>query len=226
MILTIFVAKAILLPSVSTPAGICNPLSIGVKTPSYGVFYCPKKIVAPLVRAFVMVARSGQPKGWPAPIPGIANLLRVAAQMICNVWRRLFILSIGVTAMNTQATGEIRPNSAQNTEAVDDFFQQILDLDAERQTVTETGIPALIRLAAIAERDTGQANTVRSFLLGLYNGHCFPFNLTRLRGLDKSLFDDCMAVLTLDARATAKEVHHYFDNGGERFERWAQGGAE
>jgi hypothetical protein len=218
-------ALVILSAPVNTLAGICNPLSIGVKTPFYGVFYCPKKIVAPLVRVFVMVARSGQPKGWPAPIPGIANLLRVAAQMICNVWRRLHILSIGATAMNTQATGEIRPNSAQNPEAVNDFFQQIRELDAERQAVTEAGIPALIRLAAIAERDTGQANTVRSFLLGLYNGHRFPFNLTRLRGLDKSLFDDCMAVLTLDARATVKEVHRYLDNGGERFERWAQGGA-
>lgn len=128
--------------------------------------------------------------------------------------------------MNTQTTGEIRPNSDPHTEAVNDFFQQILDLDADRQAATEVGIPALMRLADIAERDSGQAGTVRSFLLGLYNGYVFPFNLTRLRGLDKALFDDCMAVLTLDARATAQEVHHYLDNGGERFERWALGGAQ
>lgn len=60
--------------------------------------------------------------------------------------------------MNTQATGEIRPISVQNTEAVNDFLEQIRELDAERQAVTEAGIPALIRLAAIAERDTGQAD--------------------------------------------------------------------
>ncbi|WP_444543042.1 DUF7673 family protein [Methylomonas koyamae] len=76
----------------------------------------------------------------------------------------------------------------------------------------------------MAERDSGQANTVRSFLLGLYNGYRFPFNLTRLRGLDKALFDDCIAVLTLDARATAQEVHQYLEDGADRFERWAVGG--
>ncbi len=128
--------------------------------------------------------------------------------------------------MNTQTTGEIRPETTQQPEAVNDFFQQIFDLEAERQAVTEAGIPALMRLATVAERDTGQADTVRSFLLGLYNGYRFPFNLVRLRGLDKSLFDDCIAVLTLDARATAKEVHQYLREGGELFERWAaQGGA-
>ncbi|MCQ8103545.1 hypothetical protein NP590_05455 [Methylomonas sp. SURF-2] len=126
--------------------------------------------------------------------------------------------------MNTQATGEIRPETTQQPEAVSDFFQQILDLDAERQAATEAGIPALIRLAEIAERDTGQAGTVRRFLLGLYNGYRFKFNLTTLRGLDKALFDDCMAVLALDARATAKEIHHYLDNGPQTFERWAQEG--
>ncbi|OAI19856.1 hypothetical protein A1507_05750 [Methylomonas koyamae] len=124
--------------------------------------------------------------------------------------------------MNTPATGEIRPESTQQPEAVNDFFRQMAELDAERQAATAAGIPALLRLADVAERDSGQANTVRSFLLGLYNGYRFPFNLVRLRGLDKTLFDDCLLVLTLDARATAKEVHQYLDNGGDRFERWAR----
>lgn len=106
-------------------------------------------------------------------------------------------------------------------DAVANFLQQILDQDSERQAATEAGIPALMRLANVADRDTGQAETVRLFLLGLYNGYRFPFNLITLRGLDKSLFDDCMAVLTLDARATAQEVHQYLDDGGDLFERWA-----
>ncbi|OAI28472.1 MULTISPECIES: DUF7673 family protein [Methylomonas] len=108
---------------------------------------------------------------------------------------------------------------------VDALLQQLFDFDTERQAATEAGIPALIRLAEVADRDTGQANTVRCFLLGLYNGYHFPFNLVRLRGLDKVLFDDCVAVLTLDARATAKEIHQYLGDGGDRFVRWAQGGA-
>ncbi len=127
--------------------------------------------------------------------------------------------------MTSQSLGEIRPNSDPQHDALASFFDQIAAFDAERQAVTEAGIPALMRLADIAERDNGQACTVRSFLLGLYNGYRFPFNLTRLRGLDKALFDDCAAVLTLDARATAKEVHEYLEDGADRFEGWALGGA-
>jgi hypothetical protein len=122
--------------------------------------------------------------------------------------------------------GQIPPKPTQQPEAVNDFLQQILDLKTERQAVTEAGIPALVRLAEIAEVDTGQAATVRCFLLGLYNGYRFPFNLITLRGLDKALFDDCLAVLKLDARATRKEVHQYLENGSELFECWAQGGEQ
>ena len=126
--------------------------------------------------------------------------------------------------MTTQTTGEIRPNHTQ----LDLFFQGIIALDSERKAATDAGIPALLRLVKVADRDTGQAATVRKFLLGLYNGYRFPFNLVKLRSLDKALFDDCMAVLTLDARVTAKEVHLYIDNGGKCFERWAKmaGGAQ
>lgn len=95
-------------------------------------------------------------------------------------------------------------------------------MEAERETAKATGVPALHRLAKIAQRDTGQAATIRLFLLGLYNGYRFPFNLTALRGLDLDLFNDCLAVLTLDARATVKEVHQYFDHGGELFEQFAE----
>lgn len=107
-------------------------------------------------------------------------------------------------------------------EAVASFLDQIAAFESERKTATEAGRPALIRLANIATGDTGQAGTVRRFLLGLYNGHRWPFDLTTLRGLDKALFDDCLAVLTLDARATMKEVHQYFKNGGELFDSFAR----
>ncbi|WP_197737416.1 DUF7673 family protein [Methylomonas rhizoryzae] len=127
--------------------------------------------------------------------------------------------------MNTPTTGKIRPESTKVPDALSAFLDEITALDAERQAVIDAGIPALLRLAKIAERDTGQAETVRRFLLGLYNGYRFPFNLVTLRGLDKALFDDCMAVLTLDARATTQEIHLYIANGGELFERWALGGA-
>lgn len=107
-------------------------------------------------------------------------------------------------------------------DAVNEFMAQIRAHDIERETVLAAGVPALQRLAKVAQRDSGQAATVRLFLLGLYNGYRFPFNLTALRGLDLELFNDCMAVLTLDARATVKEVHQYFNNGGELFEQFAE----
>jgi len=124
--------------------------------------------------------------------------------------------------MNTAIVGEIRPESTQHPEALNDFFRQMAELETERQAATEAGIPALIRLAKVAETETGQGNTIRCLLLSLYNGYAFPFNLTRLRGLDKPLFTDAIAVLTLDARVTAQEIHHYLENGGEMFERWAR----
>ncbi|ANE54774.1 hypothetical protein [Methylomonas sp. DH-1] len=68
--------------SQKTKVGIGTPLSKGVKTPNQGVFYCLKKMVAPAVRPSILVARSGQPQGWPAPLPGSSNLLRVAAQSL------------------------------------------------------------------------------------------------------------------------------------------------
>ncbi len=69
--------------SKKTEVGRGTPLvSKGVKTPIQGVFYCLKKMVAPAVRPIILVARSGQPKGRPDPLPGSSNPLRVAAQSV------------------------------------------------------------------------------------------------------------------------------------------------
>lgn len=111
-------------------------------------------------------------------------------------------------------------------QAVTDFLNQISNYEIERKVVLDAGLPALSRLAKIAQGDTGQASTVRLFLLGLYNGHRFPFDLTNLRGLDLQLFLDCMAVLNLDARYTVQEIHCYFENGSELFEGWAKGASK
>ena len=125
--------------------------------------------------------------------------------------------------MTNQTTpGTPAQNPQTQDESVNDFLQQIRAFEIERKAVIDAGLPALQRLAQIANNDTGQAATVRRLLLGLYNGYRFPFDLTALRGLDKALFDDCMDVLKLDGRATVKEVHQYFKNGGDLFERWAK----
>ena len=90
-----------------------------------------------------------------------------------------------------------------------------------QSNIEESGFEALQHLYEIACRETGQARKVAAFLLGLYNGDRFPFDLTDLRGLDDDLFIDCMAVLRMDARLTRKEVHNYFTQGGPKFERLA-----
>lgn len=83
------------------------------------------------------------------------------------------------------------------------------------------GEAALRRLVPVAQRDTGQSSVIARFLLNLYNGERFPFDLTDLRRLDYSLFDDCIAVLKMDAQPL-KEVHRYFDDGGAMWEAMAK----
>lgn len=115
----------------------------------------------------------------------------------------------------------------EHIDAVAGFMQQIAEYESERTLRIDAGVPALHRLVKVAKGDTGQAETVRAFLLGLYNGYNFPFNLVSLRSIDKELFDDCMDVLAMDARATQKEIHLYIDQpdpdtGSKLFKQWAR----
>lgn len=93
-----------------------------------------------------------------------------------------------------------------------DYFAQMSRERSERPAIRTAGLEALQRLVPIAQRDSGQSRTIGRFLLGLYNGDAYPFNLVDLRGLDAHLFDDCIAVLRLD-RQPEREVHEYFKNG-------------
>lgn len=99
-----------------------------------------------------------------------------------------------------------------------DRFQQdmarIAAEEAERPAIRAKGIEALRRLVPVALRESGQSRIVGRFLLSLYNGSAFPFALTDLRGLDSSLWDDCLAVLRLDRRPEL-EVHEYIANGDQ-----------
>jgi hypothetical protein len=80
------------------------------------------------------------------------------------------------------------------------------------------GIPALERLVKVALSDTGQSQVCGRFLLGLYNGPCYRFDLTDLRRLDTELFDDCMSVLRMDANPV-REVHNLIEDGDVVFRR-------
>lgn len=107
---------------------------------------------------------------------------------------------------------------------VPDVFDQLFQADQERPAIRKAGIEALQRLVPVAQRDTGQSGVIGRFLLGLYNGQAYRFDLTELRRLDVGLFDDCLAVLRLD-NSPEQEVHEYLPRGAAIWadfrERWA-----
>lgn len=97
--------------------------------------------------------------------------------------------------------------------------QQVMVTQATRESVMEEGKAALFRLYEIAQGDTGQSRVIARFLVGLYNGSAYPFDLTDLRTIDDKLFEDCMALLRMDARHCVQEVHNYIDDGSRRWKK-------
>lgn len=91
----------------------------------------------------------------------------------------------------------------------------------EMSQIRAAGHEALIRLLPVALRDSGQSIVVARFLLNLYNGYRFPFDLTDMRRLDHSLVVDCLTVLQMDCMLE-REVHKYFENGAEIWEKMAR----
>lgn len=92
----------------------------------------------------------------------------------------------------------------------------------DKDILETKGVSALRRLYEVACGHSGQCRYVAAFLLGLYNGQRFPFDLTDLRAIDAAFFEDCMTVLRMDARLTRQEVHRYFDEGGKKFNALAE----
>lgn len=94
------------------------------------------------------------------------------------------------------------------------------DHQAKRPQILAEGEAALRRLLPIAQGHSGQCRYVAGFLLSLYNGTRFKFDLTDLRCIDRAIFKDCITVLQMDAEAY-REVHTYFPKGGDQFEALA-----
>ena len=86
-----------------------------------------------------------------------------------------------------------------------------------------TQAEALKRVWAMAQGNHGGANVCAKFLLGLYNGDRFKFDLTELRRLDDTVWRDVISVLELDANPRY-EVHQWLNmlygttDMGDRFE--------
>jgi hypothetical protein len=102
-----------------------------------------------------------------------------------------------------------------------EMHRERAEAQAKLPTIRAAGLEALKRLLPIAQGSSGQCRHVASFLLGLYNGDRFKFDLTDFRCLDRKIFNDCMAVLAMDYQP-AQEVHTYFENGGQIWEQLAK----
>lgn len=77
-------------------------------------------------------------------------------------------------------------------------------------------------------RDTGGGIRATKFLLGLYNGDRFPFDLTELRSFDPVQFEAAITLLRLEHYSRWVEVHTLLNailgagaNCGAEFEHWA-----
>lgn len=119
--------------------------------------------------------------------------------------------------MNEPDKAEIRKRAEQY------FAKRQADLAlfrAQLPQIRAEGEASLRRLFKVAQGDTGQSGRVARFLLGLYNGPRFPFDMTEFRGLDRELFADCMALLRMDY-SPEREIHTFIKDGGREFERLA-----
>lgn len=74
-------------------------------------------------------------------------------------------------------------------------------------------------LIGVGLGDTDQSRHVRLFLLGLYNGNTWPFNLNRLRRIDRELQMACLELLKVDTFQPVQEIHMYLESGSEIFKR-------
>lgn len=89
---------------------------------------------------------------------------------------------------------------------------------SQRCSDRKTALQRLVNFAC--EQTTVQSSVVAEFLLGLYDGPRFKFDLTAFRLLNPNTFDDCLAVLELD-NSSSRRVHEYFREGEKLFESMA-----
>jgi hypothetical protein len=112
-------------------------------------------------------------------------------------------------------------------DAVQALCGSLQSMERRLPQVRSAGTLALHRLIPIAHEDNAQGDVVRALLLGCYSGSDFPFELNSIRVLDRTVLDDCLALLHMDSSPEI-EVHQHLENGSAVFnglaERWRQPG--
>lgn len=94
-----------------------------------------------------------------------------------------------------------------------------------RDQAERRGVAALARLIEIGCGHSGQCRHVRRFLIGLYCGSDWPFDLTDLRCVDRAIQEDALAVLAMDIDGPSVEVHNRIPGTSEIIATWAAAAA-
>ncbi len=85
---------------------------------------------------------------------------------------------------------------------------------------TKEQLAALNRLWNVANGHSSQCRIVAAFLLGLYDGETYTFDLTSFRALDTMIFRDCLLVLEMDSNPE-REIHQHLGAVNGEFEQLA-----
>jgi len=94
-------------------------------------------------------------------------------------------------------------------------------LEQEFKAIETRGLAGLgvIHRSITSHPGTGQTRRLVRFLVGLYDGVSFPFDLSELRGLDTALANACLDILNYDRLALCNVDQHL--PAGERvLEAW------
>lgn len=100
-----------------------------------------------------------------------------------------------------------------------DIEAEIAERQARQAEMIKRGLPALKRLAEVAQGNTHQPQHCRRILLAVYNGSAWPLDLTRLRVLDRDLQRAAMIVIEWSADCD-QELHEYLEDGNRLMQRF------
>ncbi len=104
-------------------------------------------------------------------------------------------------------------------EALEKHFAEEGLVETRLSELSVNGQSALERLVEVANRDTGQSRHCRRLLLAVYNSDEWPFELNRLRCLDRSLQRDAFMVIEWSTY-TGRELHEHLDDGDRLMQRY------
>jgi hypothetical protein len=94
-------------------------------------------------------------------------------------------------------------------------------LEHGTDAVMERARTALQFIETAIRQAGGQARPLVQFLVALYNGHDYAFDLTELRALDTELANACLDYLNYD-RLGRQEVHHHLSGGATELQHWIE----